>query len=145
MRKQYGFTLPELLVVMIVICFLISMCIPSLQTGWRKVTMDTTVQQLHRDIRWAQRMAESEQKTVTITFFKDKQPYRYIVRMTGTGELRRRELPRLDSMTSQTIQLNADHTIQKNGHILLQRGKERRYVYYYQTGRTRITNEPSSS
>lgn len=145
MRKQKGFTLPEFLVVLIIIGFLLSMCVPSLQTSWRKVTMDTAIQQLHRDIRWAQRIAESEQKPVTITFFKDKQPYRYIVRMTGAGELRRRELPRMDSMTSQTIQLNADHTIQKNGHILLQRGKERRYVYYYQTGRTRITNAPTNS
>lgn len=145
MRKQRGFTLPELLVVLAIIGLLLSMSVPTLDNSWKKVSMDTAVLKLHRDLRWAQQQAESQQKTVTITFFKDKQPYRYIIRMTGVGELRRRELPKLDTLTAQTIQLNVDRTIQKNGHVLLQRGKERRYVYYYQTGRTRITNAPTSS
>lgn len=35
---------------------------------------------------------------------------------------------------AQTILIRADKRFQKNGHILLVKGTEERYVYYYQTG-----------
>lgn len=48
---------------------------------------------------------------------------------------RRRELPdSLRRIEAQTILIRADKRFQKNGHILLVKGTEERYVYYYQTG-----------
>ena len=59
--------------------------------------------------------------------------------------LRRRVLPdKLKKIETQTIVIQTDRTFQKNGHILLQKGEEQRYVYFYQTGRTRLTKKAIS-
>ena len=72
---QNGFTLVEMLVVLVLLSLLCSLAIPSLVHNWRNVQMDYASQQLHRDIRWAQRAAEKADKLVTITFYRYKQPY----------------------------------------------------------------------
>ena len=66
---QSGFTLIEMLLVLVLLSLLCSLAIPSLVHNWRSVQMDCAIQQLHRDIRWAQRAAEKEDKRVTITFY----------------------------------------------------------------------------
>jgi len=144
--KPNGFTLPELLVVLLLLAVLFTMIAPSLGRSWQRVMMDVTIQQLHRDIRWAQRQAAREQCMASITFFRDKQPYRYVVRVSNKPNyLRRRELPdRLSKMEGQTILIQADKRFLRNGHVLLQKGEEKRYVYYYQTGRSRVTRAPTA-
>lgn len=146
LAKQAGFTLPELVVVLAVLAILLSFAAPSLLQSWRCVVLDGAIQQVHRDLRWAQQIAVQEQKTVSLTFFQDQQPYRYVVRISGNPTyLRRRILPdRLTRMEAQTILVRADKSFQKNGHILLQKGEEQRYVYYYQTGRSRITRQAAT-
>ena len=139
-REQAGFTLSELLVVLLLLALLWTMALPSLQHRWQAVLLDGAAQQIHRDLRWAQQIAVREQKTVAISFFQDRQPYRYVVRISGQlPYLRDRTLPnRLTKLEAQTILIRADKSFQKNGHILLQKGEEQRYVYYYQTGRSRV-------
>ena len=138
--KPTGFTLPELLVVLLLLALLYLMALPTLQHSWQAVALDGAAQQIHRDLRWAQQIAVREQKTVAISFFQDRQPYRYVVRISGQlPYLRRRTLPNgLTKLEAQTILIRADKSFQKNGHILLQKGEEQRYVYYYQTGRSRV-------
>lgn len=141
MKKQRGFTLPEVLVVLALTAVLFTMVVPYFTQSWQQISLDFAIQQMHRDLRWAQRMAAREQQQVSITFFQDKSPYRYVVRFSGqTVYLRKRTLPKqLERMEAKTILIKADKSFQKNGHILFQKGEEQRYVYYYQTGRTRIT------
>ena len=134
---QKGFTLVEMLVVLVLLSLLCSMAIPSLVHNWRNVQMDYAIQQLHHDIRWAQRAAEKADQIVTINFYRYKQPYTYSVRYAGSPE----HLRRRDKITAETIIINRDKRIQKNGHILLQKGECKRYVYYYQTGRTRVSKK----
>lgn len=146
MRKIQGFTLMEMLVVLLLLSLLGGMMVPSLWDSWQQVKLDCAVQQLHRDLRWAQREAAREQHKVVVTFFRDREPYRYIVRFAGNPvNLRRRELPRgLDQLTTTTLTIDSEKRFQKNGHILLQKGAHKRYVYYYQTGRTRITRQEAA-
>lgn len=145
-REQAGFTLPELIVVLLLLALLWTMAMPSLQHSWQAVMLDGAAQQIHRDLRWAQQIAAREQKTVAITFFQDKQPYRYVVRIPGQFPyLRDRTLPtRLTKIEAQTILIRADKSFQKNGHILLEKGEEQRYVYYYQTGRSRVARRAAA-
>ena len=146
MKNQKGFTLPEVLVTLLLLALLCAFTVPSLLQSWQQVTLDFAIQQLHRDLRWAQRIAWQEQKKVTVTFFRSKQPYYYVVRYAGQPQnLRRRVLPnKLKKIETQTIVIQTDRTFQKSGHILLQKGEEQRYVYFYQTGRTRLTKKAIS-
>lgn len=146
MKTQRGFTLPEVLVTLLLLALLCACTVPSLLQSWQQVTLDVATQQLHRDLRWAQRLALQEQRKVTVTFFQSKQPYYYVVRCAGQSKnLRRRVLPdKLENIEAQTIIIQTDRTFQKNGHIMLQKGENQRYVYFYQTGRTRLTKKAIS-
>lgn len=146
MKMQRGFTLPEVLVTLLLLALLCACTVPSLLQSWQQVTLDVATQQLHRDLRWAQRLALQEQRKVTVTFFQSKQPYYYVVRCAGQSKnLRHRVLPdKLKKIEAQTIIIQTDRTFQKNGHIMLQKGENQRYVYFYQTGRTRLTKKAIS-
>ena len=141
MKKRNGFTLPEIVVTLLLLALLFALAVPSLQQCWQQVVLDVAIQQLHRDLRWAQQMAVREQKRVTVLFFLNEKPY-YVVRYAGVENLRRRELPdRLQKIEAETIVIATDRTLGKNGHILLQKGEIKRYVYYYRTGRTRVSKQ----
>ncbi|MGM9526243.1 MAG: prepilin-type N-terminal cleavage/methylation domain-containing protein [Peptococcaceae bacterium] len=143
MRSEKGFTLAEMLVVLVLLTILCTAVAPSLYRNWQQATMDFAIQQLHRDLRWAQWEAGSKQKKMTVTFYRDRQPYRYVIRYAGQPlNLRYRTLPgSLDKLEAQTIIIETDKRFQKNGHVLLQKGDCKRYVYYYQTGRSRVTKK----
>lgn len=145
-KCKKGFTLLETLVVLSLMGLLLGFAAPSLMDSWQQVKLDCAIQQLHRDLRWTQREAVKAQRRMTVTFYRDKQPYRYGIRYAGTvTNLRYRKLPAgLDQTTLQTIMVDTDKTFLKNGHILLRKGAHARYVYYYQTGRTRITKAPAA-
>ncbi len=147
MRRKQGFTLPEMIVVLLLITLLFSFAVPSLIDSWHQAQLDFAIQQLHRDIRWAQREAVRTQHRMVLIFYNDVEPYRYVVRYDGNPKnLRRRELPIGLSMPKmKRIFINVDKSFDKNTHILLQRGEHNRYVYLYQTGRTRITKIPTST
>ena len=146
MRNQQGFTLTEMIVVLLLLSILCSMAAPSLLDCWHQVQLDWTIQQLHRDLRWAQREAAREQRKVNVTFFLQKEPYTYTVRFAGATEnLRRRELPKgMDKVYFTTITVDKNKRFHKNGHIMIQKGRHERYVYFYQTGRTRVTREATA-
>ena len=71
MREKKGFTLPEMLVVLLLIGLLSGLAVPLMMDSWQQVRLDYAIQQLHRDLRWAQREAVKEQCRVTVTFYRD--------------------------------------------------------------------------
>lgn len=82
--KPTGFTLPELLVVLLLLALLYLMALPTLQHSWQAVALDGAAQQIHRDLRWAQQIAVREQKTVAISFFSGQTiPIAMWVRISG--------------------------------------------------------------
>lgn len=143
MREKAGFTLPEILVSLVLLALLCTCAVPSLLQSWEQAVMDVTIQQLHRDMRWAQRNAVKNQRDITITFFSNGSTEYYVLRYGGKSEvLRKRILPNgVEIKERQVISILKDRTIRRNGHILLQKGDSKRYVYYYRTGRTRITKK----
>ncbi len=144
MRRKNGFTLPEMIVVLLLIGILCGFAVPSLVDSWYQAQLDSAIQQFHRDVRWAQREAIKAQRDIQIYFYLDKQPYRYAIRYNGDPtNLRRRDFPTgISDAEAKRIFINRDKSFQKNGHIMIQKGGHQRYVYYYQTGRTRITKAP---
>lgn len=146
MRQKKGFTMTEMLVVLLLISLLLGMAAPSLMDIWQQVQLDFAVQQLHRDIRWAQREAVKEQCRMAVMFYIDREPYRYSIRFAGqTVNQRYRKFPSgMEVVKSQTLRIECDKRFHRNGHILLRKGEHERYVYYYQTGRTRITKAPAA-
>lgn len=143
MRKQKGFTLIEIVVVLLLISTILGLSVPSLTDSWHQVQLDFAIQQLHRDIRWAQREAVKNQCRMQITFYSADR--KYVIRRPGQPlNLRKRELKtKLDTMTASSIIIEKDKRIYRNGHVMLAKGGHERYVYIYQTGRTRVTKAPA--
>ena len=143
-KRKEGFTLLEVIVTVVVMSLLATLAMPTIQRSYNQIRLDTAIVQLHKDIRWAQKLADREQGQVSITFFQDKQPYRYVIQ-TVSDRIRVKtvELPNgLTAIQATTIFINPDKTFMKNGHVLIRKGEVRRYVYYYQTGRSRVTSIP---
>ncbi len=143
-RGALGFTLVEILVTLLLMAAVMAFTMPSLARVWQELRMDLTIHQIHRDLRWAQEQAFRMHRDVTVLFYQDRQPYRYMVRMVGMGgkNLRYRTLPgNLDRIEAQSVQIFPDKRFRKNNHILLQKGAYQRYVYYYTTGRSRVVKK----
>ena len=142
--ENNGFTLLEVIVTVVILSLLATLAMPTIQQSYTRLRLDTAIVQLHKDIRWAQKLADQEQGKISITFFQDKQPYRYVIqRVSDRTRVKTVELPDgLTSIQATTIFINPDKTFMKNGHVLIQKGAVRRYVYYYQTGRSRVTSIP---
>ncbi len=145
MQRKAGFTLVEMVVVLLLISILLSFAVPLLMDGWHQAQLDFMAQQLHRDIRWAQQEAARSQKQMNFMFIKSASSTIYAVRYTGSStNLRRRDLKAADKIVNQAIRVYPDKTFLRNGHIMLQKGEHKRYVYFYRTGRTRITKAPTT-
>ena len=142
MRQTAGFTLIEIIATVMILSLLATLAMPAIQQCYHRLQLDTAIVQLHKDIRWAQKMANKEQGRFTIMFFQDKQPYRYVIqRVSDRVYVKRVELPNgLSAFKASTIIIYPDKTFKNNGHVLIQKGEVSRYVYYYQTGRSRVTS-----
>lgn len=142
LKQDNGFTLLEVIVTVALLSLLTTLAMPTIQQTYTQFRLDTAIVQLHKDIRWAQKLADKEQGQISITFFQDKQPYRYVIqRVSDRTRVKTVELPNgLTSIQASTIFINPDKTFMKNGHVLIRKGDVRRYVYYYQTGRSRVTS-----
>ena len=144
LKPTAGFTLLEVIVTVVILSLLLTLAMPTIQQTYSRFRLDTAIVQLHKDIRWAQKLADREQGKISVTFFQDKQPYRYVIqRVSDRTRVKTVELPDgLTAIQATTIFINPDKTFMKNGHVLIRKGDVHRYVYYYQTGRSRVTSIP---
>ncbi len=145
-KGNAGFSLMELLTVLCPMGIFTGMVIPSLNSIRNTMTLDYGIRQIQRDLRVAQQYAEQRNHKVIISFFTDVNPCKYVIREYGQSVyLVEGYLPKsLDERSVSAITVLSDRTFQKNGHIMFRKGNISRYLYYYQTGRTRITREASS-
>ncbi len=141
-KQNAGFTLIEVIAVIALIAILLTLAMPTIQQCYFQMQLDTAMIQLHKDIRWAQRLADQYQKTVTIHFLRTAPAYQYGIMVSGEPQyLKKVYFPEnLTQMTAQSIAIEPDKSFRKNGHIMIQKGDVRRYVYYYQTGRSRVSS-----
>ncbi len=144
LKQHDGFTLIEVVVTVVIMSLLMTLAMPAIKQSYTQLQMDTAIIQLHKDIRWAQKLADREQGKISIMFLQDKQPYRYAIQwVSGGTRIKTVELPdNLTDIQATAIFINPDKTFMKNGHVLIRKGEIRRYVYYYQTGRSRVTSIP---
>ena len=144
LKQHDGFTLIEVVVTVVIMSLLMTLAKPAIKQSYTQFQMDTAIIQLHKDIRWAQKLADREQAKISIMFLQDKQPYRYAIQwVSGGTRIKTVELPdNLTGIQATAIFINPDKTFMKNGHVLIRKGEIRRYVYYYQTGRSRVTSIP---
>ncbi|MBP3625139.1 MAG: type II secretion system protein [Peptococcaceae bacterium] len=144
LKQHDGFTLIEVVVTVVIMSLLMTLAMPAIKQSYTQLQMDTAIIQLHKDIRCAQKLADSEQSKISIVFLQDNQPYRYIIKYaSGGGYIKTVEFPdNLTGFRASTLFINPDKTFKSNGHVLIQKGEIRRYVYYYQTGRSRVTSIP---
>lgn len=147
LRQDSGFTLIEMITVILLLSCLFMFVMPTIQQCYYQIQLDAAIIQLHKDIRWAQKLADQNQCQFSVTFFQDKQPYRYVIRDLGSNVLLKKVAfpDHLTKIKANTIFIESDRTFQKRGHILIQKGEIQRYVYYYPTGRSRITTRAAKN
>ncbi len=143
-KQNTGFTLVEMITVVTLISLLLTLAMPTIHKCYIQIQMDTAIIQLHKDIRMAQRLADQTQKSVNIHFLRTSPAYQYGIVVSGEAQYTKRVYfpENLTQMTSQSIVVEPDRSFRKNGHIMIQKGDICRYVYYYQTGRSRVTSTP---
>ena len=132
MKSRQGFTLFEMLVVLIILGFLLLLTVPNLMEVYRQ-----------KDLRWAQARAGSQQENIQVKF--QKQGYQIINLDVPKSEIRNVTLPKqIKIKQGSSIFFAETYAPTGNGHIVI--GDERRnyYVYYYKTGRIRLAQEANS-
>lgn len=146
MNKDDGFTLPEVLVVLVIMSLLLLLVLPDLGRQYEQLQLQTAAINLHSDLRWAQGMANATEHELQIFFERSngKPPYRYQIKDITAGHqlLKQVELPAsIHQCYGADIYFRPHYGFQQNGHIQL--GSERRcyYLYYYSTGRIRLSRQ----
>ena len=68
MKSRQGFTLFEMLVVLIILGFLLLLTVPNLMEVYRQKELQNSAVLLHNDLRWAQARAGSQQENIQVKF-----------------------------------------------------------------------------
>lgn len=145
-----GFTLMELVVVLAIISILSTIIVPSLTQRLAKERLENTVYQLHSDLRLAQETAQREQYPVVLSIYqKSKTQNMYVIRVQNSENIKEQtviksvDMPvhiKVEYTGDTSVIFREDGHIMFNGHLTIYRGQERKYIYFYQTGRVRISD-----
>ena len=139
-----GFTLMELVVVMAIMLIVSAMVLPDFSRHLQEERFVSAVYQVHSDLRLAQEAAKREQYPVRVNFYTQdgRIVYRIYTLTTKRRLIKEGALPKgvqLSTRSASSVDFAQDGHALKNGHLLLYQGKMRRYIYFYQTGRVRIS------
>ena len=146
---ERGFTLLELVVVLAILSIMLAITAPELSQALAKARLEGAAYQLHSDLRLAQQTAKREQCPVVLSLYPEgKSRSRYDIRLQPSESVedivvvKQGTLARgiqVDYTGDTSVYFAADGHIMDNGHITLSQGQRRRYLYFYQTGRVRIS------
>ena len=143
--NEHGFTLMELAVVLAILAVMSAMVLPQFSQRLTQERFMSAIYQVHSDLRAAQETAKSEQCPVKVVFYpKDKTQNVYAIYLLDKVHtpVKTVELPAgitLDYVQDTTVVFMEDGHIEHNGHLVFSQGKLRRFLYFYQTGRVRIS------
>ena len=143
MKSRHGFTLFEMLVVISILALLIFLTVPDLSAVYQQRQLQNSAVLLHNDLRWAQARAGSQQENIQVKF--QRQSYQIINLDDGQAVIRTVILPKQIAIKQgSSVFFAGAYQPGGNGHIVI--GNERRnyYVYYYRTGRIRLSQEANS-
>lgn len=139
-----AFTLVEMLVVLTLIGITAAIVFPIYSQKLNEERLNHCVYQVHSDLRLAQSEARKLASLVEVSFFKQNgKDYYYIRALTDSKNIKKCALPQsvaIDYTGDTTVIFQGDGAILKNGHLSFSSNKKRRFIYFYQTGRVRITD-----
>ena len=72
LKQHDGFTLIEVVVTVVIVSLLMTLAMPAIKQSYTQFQMDTAIIQLHKDIRWAQKLADREQSKISIVFLQKR-------------------------------------------------------------------------
>lgn len=128
--------------VLAIMGLLLAMVMPQMIGRYQLQQLEQTAYQLHSDLRWAQELAENTDDSVQVLFWLTGRKGYAIRGVQARQTYKKVYIPScLDTWEGQTLEFYADRRASKNGHITLGYKGEKRYVYYYQTGRLRISHQ----
>ena len=145
--KKNGFTLVELLVVLTIMSLMATVIVPSIVGSYRKQLLSSITEEVLSNLRWAQQLGQMEETMIEVAFYQEgKKQYYEVVAKEGRyeGEVYRQiQLPNgnmFDFNGTKVVIFNRDGSIKHNGHFTFSVRGDKRYVYFYQTGRMRISS-----
>lgn len=143
MKDRRGFTLFEMLVVISILALLSSLLLPNISAVYQQKQLQNAAVLLHSDLRWAQARAASQQENIQVKF--QKQGYQIINLDAEKEEIRTVVLPKQITIKhSSSIFFASAYAPNGNGHIVIGDERKNYYVYYYKTGRIRLSQEANS-
>ena len=142
--KKQGFTLPEIIIVLTILAIMTAIVTPQYTGRLQKERFDNALYQLQGDLRWAQSQAKSRGELVKVAFYPSagRDSYR-ITALTTAQLLKSVMLPQgvtVNYYGTTEIIFQSNGAILQNGHFTLSSNGRKRYDYFYQTGRIRLTN-----
>jgi len=83
--KGLGFTLLEMLLVIVVLGIVIALASPNFSKGFARIQLNKTTDDILSSCRWAQAMAMAQQHIYALSFTPDKRSY-HLTQLRDTGD-----------------------------------------------------------
>lgn len=145
LKNKDGFTLTELILVIVILGILAGLVFPEAANIIRKQRLQSAAKEMVSDIRMAQQLAISKEIEVQLVFrnYESSLPNSYSIKLGpnyATNIYKTAELPEdISIIISKTILIKMDGSCQNDTVTLQNKNNETLFVVFYMNGRFRIT------
>ena len=146
-RNNKGSMLIEMVVVLAIIAILMTLIMPKFDVVFSKTQLESVTYQMHSQLRVVQKTAIKNQCPMKVSFYLSQENTIYYIKacdeygrwsVLETGELE--QGVQLDFTQDSDVFFYDDGDM-RNGHLRQFNESEQRYIYFYNTGRMRISHE----